>query len=334
VHWELQRAALKAAEEERHRVQLELGDRRQGVEKLRAKYETLAKSFAGAGTGEVNGVDGVGGGCSQAYYIIAAAQKREELQREGDELDQEIRKSEREIRALENTLQHLNARNVDFRVSFQKADMGSTEARALSKLEGQAKIAKDALFRRKKDLQRVQTDLEEDTARLEGVQARVAHVEEQNGHLRTACGQVDGELAEQKEILAQVQEKLKTLRKTHRNGSSSTDSEDNVRLKRETLTEKAFRTGALRDTASGVLYTLGQLAKEFPEMHDALHTLLQKRGLRVPNAPPGHGPASRNSRSSRLARQEGSRPPSARSDAVASSHSSRSSGGSQGGGHG
>lgn len=57
---------------------------------------------------------------SQAYYIIKAAQKREELQRKGDQLDQDIRKCEKEIRALNTTLDHLNARNTAFRESFQK----------------------------------------------------------------------------------------------------------------------------------------------------------------------------------------------------------------------
>ena len=43
--------------------------------------------------------------------MIQAAQKREELQRQGDELDQEIRRREREMRALEATLRHVNVRN-------------------------------------------------------------------------------------------------------------------------------------------------------------------------------------------------------------------------------
>jgi len=43
--------------------------------------------------------------------VIQAAQQREELQRKGDELDASIRKSEKEIKALANTLEHLKARN-------------------------------------------------------------------------------------------------------------------------------------------------------------------------------------------------------------------------------
>lgn len=57
------------------------------------------------------------------YFIVCffqAAQDKEELQREGDELDAKIRKAEKEIRALENTLRLMNSRNETYRKSFNK----------------------------------------------------------------------------------------------------------------------------------------------------------------------------------------------------------------------
>ncbi|CAM9109341.1 unnamed protein product [Ectocarpus fasciculatus] len=353
VHWDLQRATLRAAEEERHRVQLELGDRRQAVEKLRAKYETLAKGFAGAGAGDLGG-DHAGGGSSQAYFIIAAAQKREELQREGDELDQEIR-------------------------SFQRADPGCKDADALRSLEARAKAAQDGLFRRKKELQRAQTDHEEDLARLDGAKARAARLDEQNAQLDSVRVQAEAQLDAQRQALTRAEERLASERAMHRKapgvgggggrgdrdggvetmvptaddvtpapvagGTATAGARNNggaliaalVGRGGETLTEKALRASTLRDTASGVLYTLGQLAREFPEMHDALNTSLHLKKLKVPPAPPAHGPASGvaagASKTGRASSAAGSRAGSESSSRVggASVRSSTSGGGMRGG---
>jgi uncharacterized protein YeeX (DUF496 family) len=57
---------------------------------------------------------------SQAYYVIKTAQEKEELQREGDELDAKIKKAEKELRALENTLDVVNSNNENYKQTYTK----------------------------------------------------------------------------------------------------------------------------------------------------------------------------------------------------------------------
>lgn len=60
--------------------------------------------------------------CSHLKYrfYFQAAQEKEALQREGDDLDAKICKAEKEIVALENTLRVLNNCNSNYRNSFKE----------------------------------------------------------------------------------------------------------------------------------------------------------------------------------------------------------------------
>ena len=261
VHSDVQAVQLRLAEEEVHKVKMEVNGRKAQINMLAAKYEKVVKSSSVQ-------VRRGGEPKSQAYYMIQAAQKREELQRQGDELDQEIRRREREMRALEATLRHVNVRNTKYRTSFQKANMKSGEAEDMKQLEEQAKLAADALFRRKKELQRLATDFEEDDRRLRQVEGQCTRLEERNGHLAEAKQQMEVELAAQDEALQKHDERLARLSALHRGDGQE-----------ETVQEKHFRAEGLRDATKSVLRTLGDLAKAYPELKDVLNATLQDHGL-------------------------------------------------------
>merc|ERR1719345_541360 len=77
VHQEVLKAQLRSQEEERHKAAIELAERKQKIYNLKMKYENVMN--------KVKKEDGEGGEQkSQAFYLIKAAQDKEELQRKGD----------------------------------------------------------------------------------------------------------------------------------------------------------------------------------------------------------------------------------------------------------
>jgi UDP-glucose:O-linked fucose beta-1,3-glucosyltransferase len=187
VHADVLRAQLKAAEDERHRVAKMLAERELLIDKLRAKFAVVAGRVLAPEDGSA---DGGGGGAegsnSQAYYVIRAAQEREELQREGDALDEQIHKTERELRALEKTLNHLYAKNQAYRQSFALVDPSAPlfEQKMLLEEQGHAAVGK---FR---EARLEQAELEEDLSAMHETQAEVDRVSAGSGGglLLRACG--------------------------------------------------------------------------------------------------------------------------------------------------
>lgn len=68
VHKDVLMTEHKAAEEERHKIAVELAERKNKVKNLRIKYESLVQKSK-ASSGEVESVHEH----SQAYYVIKAA---------------------------------------------------------------------------------------------------------------------------------------------------------------------------------------------------------------------------------------------------------------------
>ena len=186
VYSEVRTAQLRAAEEERHKSAVELGQRSVAFEKLQSKYEMLCKAHR---SGDADGEEH-----SQVYYLIMAAQKREELQREGDNLDGKIRKKEKEMKAMEKTLAHLQQRNSQYRISFHKADMNSDATKGLSALDEKLRISEKHLFEQKKKLRYLENESEENQQRLEILNQQKVQLTAENEHMKAAKQQVVSEV--------------------------------------------------------------------------------------------------------------------------------------------
>ena len=72
-------------------------------------------------------------------------------------------------------------------------------------------MGKDTLFRKKKELQRLVTDFEEDSRRLEQVQQQKQKVESQKEHLYNAKDQVEQELASQDMQMQELDERCRRI---------------------------------------------------------------------------------------------------------------------------
>uniref|UniRef100_A0A7M5X734 Coiled-coil domain-containing protein 39 n=2 Tax=Clytia hemisphaerica TaxID=252671 RepID=A0A7M5X734_9CNID len=150
IHTDMLKAQVKTSEDERQKISAELHERISKIEKLRKRYEILMVSMAPPEGEEEK---------TQAYYVIKAAQEKEELQRTGDQLDAKIRKAEKEIRALKNTVQLMNDRNSTYRKSFNNVEETSEEYEKKMQLEEQLRAAMDKLKYKKRQMKELQEDL-------------------------------------------------------------------------------------------------------------------------------------------------------------------------------
>lgn len=241
VHKNVLKAEIRTLNEEKHALTMDLKNRELVVEKLRSRFE----SSQATGDDE---------GHSQSYYIIQAAQKREELRRRGDEYDAAIRKCEKEIRALQTTLDHLNARNTVYRASFQKIDTSGDEGEVLRQLEERTKLAKEALFKKKKELQRLVTDVEEDNRKLEQLKNQISKMSQHRGGLTAAKDQIEEELLTQDVQLADIRSKIKKALIVHRQKAAAGLGVPPEQLNPGSTTEeKLVRAEVLRDVVQVAL---------------------------------------------------------------------------------
>ena len=242
VHKDILISELKAAEEERHKVKVELQQRYNKVKNLRIKYEGLVQRNQSS-SGEVE----TQGEHSQAYYVIKAAQEKEELQRYGDELDGKVKKCEKEIKALLNTLDHLKVRNKNYRDKFMQGAEGADLERKQI-LEDQFRAASETLFRKRRDMGQLEQNFKTASLELVDIRGQRNELEQDANEHNQIHQQMDQEANEIAQRLGQGEasrdSRLNNVRQVR--GEQFDDSAENKMVLAEMESEKnAYLLNAL-----------------------------------------------------------------------------------------
>merc|ERR1719409_2113962 len=285
VHQEVLKAQLRSQEEERHKTAIELAERKQKIYNLKMKYENVVNKVKKEDGEEQH---------SQAYYVLKAAQEKEEMQRKGDELDDKIRRAEREIRALENTLGHLLTRNRKYKENFQTANQqNQTELEEKQMLEEQSRAANEVLFKKKKQLSQLEREEQEDTHRYEELQANLNKLASQVQELTAARDQLrlDGEA--QRPKLERAEQALEVSRRR------AVDA--GVDMGQEAPTTLDVQTRTLRDQNQSVLYAMNNALQDHAEdVLPLFESLCNEKGIARPSRPPSAASAGSRPGSSRM----------------------------------
>jgi len=283
VHTEVLRAQQRAAEEERHKAAIELAERKQKIYTLKSKYENVMSKVK-----KEDGEEQM----SQAHYMIKAAQEKEELQRRGDELDDKIRRAEKEIRSLENTLGHLVQRNQKFKENFTSANQqNQTELEEKQMLEEQSRAANEVLFKKKKVMAQLEQEAQEDVQRYEELQHSLEGLDAQVNELTAARDVLNQDIQQQ-------EGKIERASQT-REAAKARAEQAGVELTEESPATIDIQARAVREENQSVLFALNNLLQDYSEdVLPLFESLCHERGVARPSRPPSAASRPGSSRAS------------------------------------
>ncbi|XP_038603113.1 coiled-coil domain-containing protein 39 [Tachyglossus aculeatus] len=277
VHKAMLASQIRYVDQERQSISAEFHDRLSKIDKLKNRYEILTIVMMPP-EGEKDK--------THAYYVIKVAQEKEELQREGDDLDAKIHKAEKEICALENTLQVLNSCNSNYKQSFKKVTEFSEEYEQKLQLEEQKRAADEKYRYKRRKIKELQEDIQSMENTLEIITKETNACRETLREKQAYSIQLNKEIDEQKIKLERVKKQCSRLSKEIRLSKKTKD---------ETKEEQDISLRELKDFTKSIDKILLDTIEENPNLHVILQTYFQQAGLDFPST--GSTESRRTSRS-------------------------------------
>jgi len=247
-------AEKRASEEERHHNALELAQRKVVEEKLRSKYEVLTNARMEQTDSSEN---------SHINKLIRAAQRKEELQIEGDELDRKIQVKEKELFALQKTLAHLKEQNTSLRKSYSRVDMKSKESKEFTLLQKKVAQERDALICERSKLRHIENEFNKQQATLDELTCDVEARELELSTMQVNRRKIILDLEQSKYRLDIALGELNNQILDYRKGESELQPE-----------EKIGRCKIFEQSIDSVVKVLSEALEEFPQFRVEIEKLI------------------------------------------------------------
>ncbi|XP_074860786.1 coiled-coil domain-containing protein 39 [Carettochelys insculpta] len=264
VHKAMIESQIRFVEQERQSVSAEFQDRLSKIEKLRCRYEILTTVMMPPEGEEER---------TQTYYVIKAAQEKEDLQREGDDLDAKIRKAEKELIALQNTMHVLNNCNSNYRNSFKAVTETSEEYKEKLQLEEEKRAADEKHRYKRRQIKELQEDLQSMENTLDIMIKEEAvyqeRTKEKHGHILQLNNEIDQQKPKLERVMTQCSRLSKDVR-SFKKSKMKTQEEDDIDLRE------------MKDYNRTIDKFLVDILEANPDLTLPFQTYFQQAGLELP----------------------------------------------------
>ncbi|XP_005051307.1 PREDICTED: coiled-coil domain-containing protein 39 [Ficedula albicollis] len=282
IHKAMLDSQIRLLDQERHRMSAEFQDRLWKIDKLKCRYEMFTLSMMPPEGEEMK---------SQAYYAIKAAQEKEALQQEGDDLDAKICKAQKEITAMENSLCVLKSWNTNYKNSFKTLPETSEELQERLKLEKDKRDADEKYKHKQRKIKELQENLQSMQQHFDVIQQQQALFKEEKKEKQAVILQLKKEIEEQKPKLERVIKQCSKLSReirSQRQGGT------------ETLEERDIRLRELKGLNKTINQVIADVLEANPGLTAAFQMHFDKFNLELPTAASSSGSQTPQSSQSSL----------------------------------
>ena len=170
---------------------------------------------------------------------------------------------------MKKTLTQLRERNTNFRSSFARADMNGVQAQELKLLEDKAQSAEEALVKVRGELSIIKQCQVDDTNELEKVVQQLETHESDIMLLAKNKSALSADVGKAKEQLDEYSKQI----------SCESVNDESVSSRRADLQNRAYHADIIELQANKLKGLLLNLADEFPELAEDIHTDFKKMGI-------------------------------------------------------